>query len=114
MVKRHPVTQTRCKLCGGTHAANVSCPRRSRRGKTPARAAIPPAPPAPAPPISSSGRPRTQSTRLRGLLGRVVGDEYGFRTLLGEGGMGAVYVAEHLSIGGEVAIKVLHPNVAQN
>ncbi|MFO0658301.1 MAG: protein kinase [Polyangiaceae bacterium] len=43
------------------------------------------------------------------LIGRVVGDKYGVRAIIGEGGMGAVYEAEHLQLGRLVALKVLHP-----
>lgn len=42
------------------------------------------------------------------LLGRVIGDKYGVRAVIGEGGMGTVYEAEHLTIGRKVAIKVLN------
>jgi serine/threonine protein kinase len=45
------------------------------------------------------------------LVGRVVGN-YRMVALLGSGGMGAVYLAEHCSIGGTAAIKVLHPSYA--
>ncbi len=41
-------------------------------------------------------------------VGRVVNGRYGIRRLLGEGGMGGVYEAEHLDIGKRVAIKIVH------
>ena len=47
------------------------------------------------------------------LIGRVVGS-YRLKSKLGAGGMGAVYMAEHPSIGSRVAVKVLHPQYAQN
>jgi tRNA A-37 threonylcarbamoyl transferase component Bud32 len=47
------------------------------------------------------------------LLGVTVGN-FKMRRLLGRGGMGAVYLAEHPVIGSQVAIKVLHPALAQN
>lgn len=50
----------------------------------------------------------------RELVGRVIGDKYGVTGLIGEGGMGAVFEAEHLAIGRLVAVKVLHPKHAQN
>jgi len=48
------------------------------------------------------------STPEHPLLGCVVGDKYRIRAVIGEGGMGTVYEAEHLTIGRKVAIKVLN------
>src|SRR5437899_447169 len=45
------------------------------------------------------------------MLGRNVGS-YRVSRLLGKGGMGAVYMAEHPVIGSRVAIKFLHPQYA--
>jgi serine/threonine protein kinase len=45
------------------------------------------------------------------LIGRAIGS-YRITRLLGEGGMGAVYLAEHPAIGSRVAIKFLHPRYA--
>jgi len=42
------------------------------------------------------------------LLGRIVGAKYRVLHLIGEGGMGNVFEAEHLEIGQHVAIKVLN------
>ena len=39
---------------------------------------------------------------------------YEITTLLGEGGMGNVYLAEHLQLDRKVAIKMLHPRLAAN
>ncbi|XXX75990.1 serine/threonine-protein kinase [Sorangium sp. So ce134] len=49
----------------------------------------------------------------RSLLGHVIGDKYGVTAIIGEGGMGAVYEAEHLQIGRLVAVKVMHPRETQ-
>lgn len=46
------------------------------------------------------------------LIGRTIARRYKIHGLLGEGGMGAVYEAEHLSIGRRVALKRLHPELA--
>jgi eukaryotic-like serine/threonine-protein kinase len=53
------------------------------------------------------------SPARRQIVGRVIGDKYGVTSMIGEGGMGAVYEAEHLAIGRLVAVKVLHPKHAQ-
>ncbi|MFZ5440352.1 MAG: protein kinase domain-containing protein, partial [Myxococcota bacterium] len=47
------------------------------------------------------------------LLGQQVGS-YRIQRLLGEGGMGAVYLGEHTEIGSRVAIKFLHPHLGAN
>src|SRR5437868_7242801 len=45
------------------------------------------------------------------MIGRLLGS-YKVVKLLGQGGMGAVYMGEHPAIGSRVAIKVLHPRYA--
>jgi serine/threonine protein kinase len=47
-------------------------------------------------------------------IGQVVGGKYRVRTLLGEGGMGAVYEAVNESTGKRVALKWLHPHLVDN
>src|ERR1041384_2571232 len=47
------------------------------------------------------------------LIGQTIGN-YLVTQKLGEGGMGAVYLAEHPSIGKKVALKVLHPEFSTN
>src|SRR5258708_6744084 len=44
--------------------------------------------------------------------GEILGGKYRVDQVLGEGGMGVVYVAEHLELREPVAIKVLHPRRA--
>jgi eukaryotic-like serine/threonine-protein kinase len=43
------------------------------------------------------------------FIGQVVDGRYVVRALIGEGGMGKVYEAEHVDIGKRVALKILHP-----
>jgi eukaryotic-like serine/threonine-protein kinase len=47
------------------------------------------------------------------LVGRVLSDRYRIDRVLGIGGMGAVYSAEHLLMHKRVAIKVLHPEMTR-
>lgn len=47
------------------------------------------------------------------FIGRTVGAKFVVRKMLGEGGMGRVFEAEHIPSGGLVAIKVLHPHQAR-
>jgi serine/threonine protein kinase len=48
---------------------------------------------------------------LDDLVGRVVGGKFRVEKLLGQGGMGRVYLAEHVRIGRRCALKVLAPNL---
>lgn len=46
-------------------------------------------------------------------IGQVISGKYKLLRLLGDGGMGAVYEAEHVRLGTRVAIKVLHSDLAR-
>ncbi|MEO6955057.1 MAG: serine/threonine-protein kinase, partial [Polyangia bacterium] len=47
------------------------------------------------------------------LVGEIIDGRYRIERLLGTGGMGAVYEAEHIGIGKKVALKVLHPQFSR-
>ena len=51
----------------------------------------------------------TASVRPDPMIGRSILDQYVVRSKLGEGGMGALYVAEQPSIGRNAVIKIVHP-----
>jgi Protein kinase domain len=81
-----PESPVSCVHCGDEHpAAFTHCPR--------------------------TGKPLSAG---RALIGRVIAERYRVTGLLGEGGMGAVYMAEHLLIGRMVALKRLHPELASD
>jgi len=77
------------------------------------------------PPPSSSGRLATaealaprpdmeaDTNDSASILGQVIDGRYRVSELIGEGGMGKVYLAEHVEIGKRVAIKVLHPSYSR-
>ena len=48
------------------------------------------------------------------LVGSVIADRYQVSKLLGEGGMGRVYLARHVRLPQQAAIKVLHPAMVQD
>src|SRR6187455_3567428 len=48
------------------------------------------------------------------FVGSVLDGQYQIESLLGKGGMGAVYLARHILLGDRVAIKILPPEVRTN
>ncbi len=49
----------------------------------------------------------------KGIVGKTIGGRYRIERLLGEGGMGAVYAAEHTLMHKRVAVKVLHAEMSK-
>ncbi|MGB8932139.1 MAG: serine/threonine-protein kinase, partial [Anaeromyxobacteraceae bacterium] len=58
--------------------------------------------------------PGAAGTASNPLVGSVVADRYKLLTLLGEGGMGAVYKAEHVRMGKALALKLLRGDFARD
>ncbi len=59
-------------------------------------------------PVRAAERPRVDPKKL---LGQVIAGRYRIEELIGEGGMGAVYRAQHTGMKKRLAIKVLHPEM---
>lgn len=71
----------------------------------------------PGSPTALEGTPRPRRSERpanrRALLGTILGERYRIERLLGEGGMGAVFQAEHTLMRKRMAIKVLHPEMTR-
>ena len=64
--------------------------------------------------VSGQGKKKSPSVRPGGpsaLIGSMLSGRYRIDRLLGEGGMGAVYEAEHAHMRKRFAVKVLHPEM---
>jgi eukaryotic-like serine/threonine-protein kinase len=60
-----------------------------------------------------SERPAPRRGSPESLVGVVLGGRYQIERLIGEGGMGAVYQAEHMHMHKRLAVKVLHPEMSR-
>ncbi len=57
---------------------------------------------------------RAPTAETASLIGAVIAERYHVLEKLGEGGMGQVYLAEHVKMGRKSAVKVMHPSMVQN
>ena len=112
----------RCAHCGMPHALSQQvCPSTGKKIRAGERLSDrPPAPPSPSPsPSAKSSKPASaarivlQRIPPRDLRGKTIDGKYLVRCVLGEGGMGTVFEAQHLTLGRMLAVKVLHPNQAR-
>ncbi|MGH7280873.1 MAG: serine/threonine-protein kinase [Polyangiaceae bacterium] len=71
------------------------------------------APPTEVTPISANDPASERLRELEAIIGKTVSDRYRITALIGSGGMGAVYEAEHTGIGKKVAIKFLTREAAR-
>src|ERR1700761_1031721 len=60
------------------------------------------------------GRPKLRDAMGDPLLGKVLGDRFMVQELLGQGGSGTIYRAEHVTLRRKVAIKVLHTELSRD
>jgi serine/threonine-protein kinase len=62
----------------------------------------------------STATPSSSSAPSVDRIGQLISGRYRISSLIGEGGMGAVYLAEHTLMRKRFALKLLHPQMAEN
>src|SRR5580658_4807373 len=65
------------------------------------------------PPSRRSERPSMRPGGPESLVGRTISGRYLIERVIGEGGMGIVYSAEHLHMRKRLAVKILHPEMSR-
>jgi serine/threonine-protein kinase len=63
--------------------------------------------------LTPKGSVKPSANGPKALIGTIISERYKIERLLGEGGMGAVYQAEHTLMRKRMAIKVLHPEMTR-
>jgi serine/threonine protein kinase len=95
----------RCAHCGLPHDAHVAvCPttglRIDRHERVRKRRTLKASP--------------DRAAEQRRMVGRIIDQKYRVIAAIGEGGMSSIYESEHLGLDRRVAIKVLHPSLADD
>ncbi|MDB4962367.1 MAG: serine/threonine protein kinase with repeat [Myxococcales bacterium] len=60
------------------------------------------------------GRPKVREAATDALVGKLLGERFQVQALLGQGGSGTIYRAEHVTLRRKVAIKVLHTELSRD
>src|SRR5215467_15888613 len=60
------------------------------------------------------GRPKARDVVVDPLVGKVLGERFQILELIGQGGSGTLYRAEHVTLRRKVAIKVLHNELSRD
>jgi serine/threonine protein kinase len=60
------------------------------------------------------GRPKVREAAGDALIGKVLGERFQIQEILGQGGSGTIYRAEHVTLRRRVAIKVLHTELSRD
>jgi serine/threonine protein kinase len=103
----------RCRHCGFPHGlGDTLCPSTGKAIRRMTREADRAVGPAALGPAAVLAAPPSRRPPPRTLIGKSIGGRYLVRSLLGEGGMGTVFEAEHIALGRSVAVKVLHSKQA--
>ncbi|HEU0036439.1 MAG TPA: protein kinase [Kofleriaceae bacterium] len=60
------------------------------------------------------GRPKVREATSDALVGKLLGERFQVQELIGQGGSGTIYRAEHVTLRRRVAIKVLHDELSRD
>src|ERR1700704_6239947 len=60
------------------------------------------------------GRPKVREASADALIGKLLGERFQVQELIGQGGSGTIYRAEHVTLRRKVAVKVLHNELARD
>jgi serine/threonine protein kinase len=108
----------RCPHCRLPHdGEQLFCPTTGKPIRGPSRKALEKAAQAAAAArldAPASSPPSSRRISPLRLLGKTIGNKYVVQRVIGEGGMGTVFEAEHVALGRSVAVKVLHATQVTN